>query len=37
MFGTSMCLEDVGVDGKVMLKWIVQHLGKEDVHWTHLA
>jgi len=27
-----MCLEDVGVNGKIMLKWIAQHLGREGVH-----
>jgi len=37
MFRTSMCLKDVSVDGKIMLKWILQHLGREGVHWTHLA
>jgi hypothetical protein len=37
MFGTSLCLEDLGVDGKIMLKWIVQYLEREGVHWTPLA
>jgi hypothetical protein len=32
-----MCLKEVGIDGKIMLKWMVQHLEMEVVDWTHLA
>jgi hypothetical protein len=37
MFRITMCLEDVGIEGKITLKGIVQHLGREGVDWTHLA
>jgi hypothetical protein len=29
--------EDIGVDGKVILQWIVGRLGWEGVYWIHLA
>jgi hypothetical protein len=37
MFRTPMCLEDVGIDGKITLKYIVQALGREGVDWTGLV
>jgi hypothetical protein len=30
-------LEDEGVDGKVILQWIVRENGWESVEWIHLA
>jgi hypothetical protein len=30
-------LEDLGVDGKVVLKLIIMDIGLEDLHWIHLA
>jgi hypothetical protein len=30
-------LEDPGVDGKIILKWIFEKLGRGDVDWIDLA
>jgi hypothetical protein len=32
-----MCLREVGIDGKIMLKWMAQHLEMEVVDWIHLS
>jgi hypothetical protein len=29
--------EDIGSDGKIMLKWILGEIGWEGVDWMHLA
>jgi hypothetical protein len=30
-------LEDLGLDGGIILKWILEKTGLEDVNWIHLA
>jgi hypothetical protein len=29
--------KDLGLDGKIILKWILIGIGKEDVSWIHIA
>jgi len=30
-------LEDLGVDGRIILSWIIQEVGCEGTEWIHLA
>jgi hypothetical protein len=31
------CFEDVGVDGRTILKWILKKIRRDGVAWIHLA
>jgi hypothetical protein len=30
-------MEDIGIDGKIILEWIVREMGWEGANWVHLA